>query len=156
MSLETLYNNAQTGTYVNKVKTTQASDVGAGQGVNFMDGTKRARYSPTSTPAADQFQTEFQRNAEGTYVIGGAQGTVPPTNDKSYALSRWTDKALKLPFESEGPSSLPNGYYTTRFRTAITPAGPTTIHNYTPLADKKFKDLNTSAAARINSKPTSL
>ena len=38
MTLEDLYNNAQTGTYVNKVRTAQAADAGAIGGVNFMDG----------------------------------------------------------------------------------------------------------------------
>ena len=150
MSLADLYNNAATGTYVGQVKTKQAADVGATDGVNFMDGARRRN------PEPDQFQTEFKRNAEGTYAIGGAQGSISPSNDKSYVLSRWTQRALKLPFEQDGPASLDKGYYTSKFRTATTPQGSMLIHNYTPLQNSSFKEKNTSAAARINSSPTSL
>jgi len=150
MSLVDLYNNAANGTYVGEVKAKQAADVGAKDGVNFMDGTRRRN------PEPDQFQTEFKRNAEGTYAIGGAQGTVSPSNDKSYVLSRWTSKALKLPFEQDGPASLDKGYYTSKFRTAVTPQGSVLIHNYTPLQNGSFKDKNVSVAARINARPTSL
>jgi hypothetical protein len=150
MSLENLYNQAANGTYVGRVKAQQATDANTTDGVNFMDGTRRRN------PEPDEFQTEFKRNAEGTYAIGGAQGTVSPTNDKNYVLSRWTPKSLKLAFEQDGPASLNKGYYTSRFRTATSPKGSVLVHNYTPLPNQTFKDKNSSAAARIASQATSL
>jgi hypothetical protein len=144
MSLEELYNSAANGTYVNKVRTTQAADVGEGRGVNFMDGT--ARTSPNN--AADQFQNNFMREDAGANVIGGAQGTLRnPTQN----LTRWTDKSFKLAFENDGPVSLANGYYyTNRFRTAITPKGTTEVHAYTPLNDGGYISKNPSAKIRYN------
>lgn len=150
MSLVDLYNNAAKGTYVGDVKAKQATDVGAKEGVNFMDGTRRRN------PEPDEFQTEFKRNAEGTYAIGGAQGTVSPTNNKTYELSRWTDKSLKLAFENEGPASLSSGYYNNRFRTAVTAKGEQIVHNYTPLKDKGYINKNQFAAIRFNAPSTSL
>ena len=148
MSLVDLYNQAEKGTYVGEVKTKHATDVGAKDGVNFMDGTRRRN------PEPDEYQTEFKRNAEGTYAVGGAQGTVSPTNDKNYQLSRWTEKSLKLAFEQEGPASLDKGYYTSRFRTATSPKGSVLVHNYTPLPESGYLDKNASAKARYNSAPT--
>ena len=150
MSLEELYNSADTTTYVGRVRTTQASDANVINGVNFLDGTKRGRAA-----VADQFQTEFTRNEPGAYVVGGAQGSVPTTNNKTYAMSRWTQKSLKLAFEQDGPASLDKGYYTNRFRTATSKAGDVLVHNYTPLNGKGFKDVNVAARNRINSAPTS-
>jgi hypothetical protein len=149
MSLVDLYNQAEKGTYVGEVKTKQATDVGAKDGVNFMDGTRRRN------PEPDEYQTEFKRNAEGTYAVGGAQGTVSPTNNKTYELSRWTPKSLKLAFEQEGPASLSNGFYNNRFRTATTAKGTQIVHNYTPLNNKGYVNLNSFAAARVNSSATS-
>ena len=145
MSLVDLYNSAANGTYVGEVKAKQATDVGAKDGVNFMDGTRRRN------PEPDEFQTEFKRNAEGTYAIGGAQGTVSPTNNKTYELSRWTQKSLKLAFENEGPASLSNGYYNSRFRTAVTAKGAQLVHNYTPINNNGYINKNSSAGLRYNS-----
>lgn len=150
MSLEALYNNADANTYVGQARTKQAANANTTSGVNFMDGTRRG-----TRPVADEFQREFTRNSEGSYVVGGAQGTVPTTTDKSYPLSRWTPRALKLAFEQDGPASLSRGYYIDRFRTAVSKAGSVLIHNYTPLAQKGFKDVNTSAKNRAQSSPTS-
>lgn len=150
MSLEALYNNADPRTYVGQVKNKQAADANTSMGVNFMDGTRRG---PRPTP--DEFQTEFTRNPEGTFLAGGAQGTVSPTADKTYSLSRWTPKSLKLAFEQDGPASLNKGYYIDRFRTATSNAGSVLVHNYTPLNNKGFKDLNSSAKMRIASAPNS-
>lgn len=152
MSLEDLYNNAANETYVGKVRRTQANDVGAGDSNSFLDGTRKTTRTLAS---ADAFQKEFTRNQGGSFVVGGAQGTVPATSDKSYPLSRWTTKALKLAFEQDGPASLSNGYYTNRFRTAYSKAGAVVVHNYTPLINGSFKDLNAAARAKINSSPTS-
>lgn len=149
MSLVDLYNSAANGTYVGEVKAKQATDVGAKDGVNFMDGTRRRN------PEPDEFQTEFKRNAEGTYAIGGAQGTVSPTNNKTYELSRWTQKSLKLAFENEGPASLSNGYYNSRFRTAVTAKGAQLVHNYTPINNNGYINKNSSAANRFNAPSTS-
>lgn len=150
MSLEALYNNADPQSYVGQVRTKQEAEANTTMGVNFMDGTRRG---PRPTP--DEFQTEFTRNRPNTFVVGGAQGSVPATTDKSYPLSRWTPKSLKLAFEQEGPASLNKGYYIDRFRTATSNAGSVLVHNYTPLRNKGFKDLNNSARARIVSSPTS-
>lgn len=153
MSLEELYNNASNGTYVGKVKATQVNDVGAGPSDSFFDGGRKTQKTLANQ---DVFQTEFTRNAAGTNANGGAQGTVPLSNDKSYQSSRWTSKALKLPFEGEGPASLNKGYYeNTRFRAAITPKGITPVHNYTPLPDGGYLNKNASAGLRYNSPATS-
>ena len=149
MSLVDLYNQAANGTYVGEVKAKQATDVGAKDGVNFMDGTRRRN------PEPDEFQTEFKRNAEGTYAIGGAQGTVSPTNNKTYELSRWTPKSLKLAFEQDGPASLDKGFYNNRFRTATTAKGTQLVHNYTPLNNGGYINKNSFALARFNSQATS-
>lgn len=150
MSLEELYNDANPNSYVGRVRTKQAADAEVTSGVNFMDGTRRG-----ARPSPDQFQTEFTRNSEGSFLTGGAQGVVPSTTDKSYPLSRWTRRALLLAFEKDGPASLQQGYYTNRFRTAYSKAGETLVHNYTPLLNQGFKDVNKSARDRINSAPTS-
>jgi len=152
MSLEALYNDADPKTYVGQVRTKQSNDVGAGASNSFLDGTRKTTRTLAS---ADLFQKEFTRNAGNSYVAGGAQGTVPTTSDKSYPLSRWTPKALKLAFEQDGPASLSRGYYNDRFRTAVSNTGNVLVHNYTPLAQKGFKDLNVSAKNRIQSSPTS-
>lgn len=151
MSLEELYNGAQAGTYVHSARTKQAAEAG-GRGdflVNNLDGTRRG-----SSPAEDQFQTEFKRNEAGAYTTGGAQGTVPPTNDKSYTNSRWTTRATKLAFEGrgQGPASLRDGFFQdNRFRTY----NSQTIHNYTPLAEGGYRNQNQSASLRVNSTPSS-
>lgn len=150
MSLVDLYNTAANGTYVGEVKAKQATDVGAKDGVNFMDGTRRRN------PEPDEFQTEFKRNAEGTYAVGGAQGTVSPTNNKSYELSRWTQKSLKLAFENQGPASLSEGYYNNRFRTAVTAKGEQRVHNYTPINNNGYVNKNQWASIRSNAPSTSL
>lgn len=153
MSLEKLYNEAATGTYVAKVKSTQASDVGAVAADSFFDGERKRTKTTANT---DIFQKEFTRNNAGSYAIGGSQGTVPATNDKAYTYSRWTGEALKLPFDGKGPVSLEKGFYdTTRFRTATTPKGSTSVHNYTPTVGKGYVDKNTFAFARANAVPTS-
>lgn len=152
MSLEALYNNADPNTYVGQARTKQANDVGPGAGNSFLDGTRKTTRTLAS---ADVFQKEFTRNAENSFIAGGAQGTVPTTSDKSYPLSRWTSRALKLAFEQDGPASLSRGYYIDRFRTAVSKAGSVLIHNYTPLAQKGFKDVNNSAKNRVQSSPTS-
>lgn len=135
-SLESLYNSAVTGTYVNKVRTEQGSDATAPSKVSFMDGQRR---STETTADTDVFQKEFQR--QSISPVGGAQGTIPSTNDKTYPLSRWTSRALQLAFEAgegqKGPSSLTKGFYdTTRFR--VWQAGQTeaNIHNYIPSVDR--------------------
>lgn len=149
MSLEQLYNNASNGTYVGQVKAAQV----AGPTDSFFDGSRKTNRTIANS---DVFQTEFTRNEAGTYAVGGAQGTVPPSNDKTYTYSRWTGEALKLPFDGRGPASLDKGFYdNSRFRTATTPKGPQTVHNYTPLEGKGYIDTNASARARYNSTSTS-
>jgi len=145
MSLETLYNQAAANTYVGTVRTRQASDAPTNQTlVNFLDGQPKAR---SNSQVADQFQTEFTRNAPNSYVSSGAQGITRNTNQ---SLTRWTDKSFKIAFDGEGPAQLKNGFYTTQFRTA----GSKLVHNYSPLTGKKFADLNTSAKARVAGSPS--
>lgn len=151
MSLEQMYNDAQAGTYVHSARTKQAEEAGSRGDflVNNLDGTRRP-----SRNAADEFQTEFKRNEGGAYVTGGAQGTVPPTNDKSYTVSRWTPRSLKLAFEGrgQGPASLRDGFFQdNRFRTY----NSKTVHNYTPLSNGGYRNVNPSAALRVNSTPSS-
>jgi hypothetical protein len=153
MSLEQKYLTAENGTYVASVRDKQApftttgrpnSDFGL---VNYMDGTRRR------TRADDEFQTEFKRNEAGAYVVGGAQGVL---RSQEQMLTRWTDRALKLAFETKGngPVSLINGYYNSeRFRVATGPKGSVSVHNYAPLQNKKFVDTNNSAKAKINGNP---
>lgn len=148
MSLEALYNAAQTGTYVNQVRTKQAADVGSGLGVNFMDGTRRGKNNNN----ADEYQREFTRNIAGANIIGGAQGTLRNPNE---SLTRWSTKSFKIAFDAEGPASLPNGFYnTTRFRVWKAGQISANIHNYTPLQNKGFVNINTSAGLRKNGSPS--
>jgi hypothetical protein len=142
MSLETLYNNAQSNTYVGTVRAKQSSTAPANTStplVNFLDGTKR------NGIAADQFQTEFTRNAAGSYVAGG----IPKHGGGE--LTRWTGKAYKIAFDGEGPTTLAKGYYTEQFRTA---RNGQLIHNYTPALAKHFTTLNQSARTRAVSSPS--
>ncbi len=154
MSLEEKYLNAARGTYVGSVRLKQAPFTTAGAPntdagiVNFMDGTPRRGRED------DEFQTEFKRNQPNAYTNGGAQGTVPVTSDKSYTLSRWTERSLKLAFEQDGPTSLDKGYYINRFRTAITPKGTTMVHNYTPLNNSGYINKSIAALAKYNGSPS--
>lgn len=154
MSLEQKYLTAAEGTYVGSVLRKQAPFKNSGAPntdygiVNFMDGTIRGK-----TRQPDTFQTEFKRNDAGSYVVGGAQGILRAQEEK---LTRWTDRALNLAFGNRGtgPASLVNGYfYNDRFKVATGPAGNIPVHNYAPLANKKFSDVNASAKARINGNP---
>lgn len=107
MTLEERYNNASANTYVGKVKSIQAADAGAGKGVNFMDGDGRGMWSPDSTAAPDQVQTEFTRNAAGDFRYGGG-GKVPGNPDNTYKLSRWLTKGVQ-----KGDTYLANNRFTT-------------------------------------------
>lgn len=160
MGLLEIYNAATTSAGRLKDVGNQASGTGAATGgtsttygVDFMDG------SPRQSSTADQFQTEFKKYAVGANKSSGANHTVPT----SYTPSRWTDKALKLAFENDGPASLPGGYYnTTRFRVAK--AGQTTanIHNYIPAANYNASTTGgyinqfSFARDRKNARPNSL
>lgn len=147
MSLETLYNQAASTTYVGTVRNRQAADAPTNQTlVNFLDGQPKGRVS-----SPDQYQTEFTRNLQGSYLSAGGQGV---TRNPNQSLTRWTSKAFKLAFDGEGPSQLPQGFYTNRFRTAVGPRGATTVHNYAPATGKKFGELNTSARTRVNGSPS--
>lgn len=149
MGLEQLYNEASAQSYVGMVRDKQSSDAPVEeQLVNYMDGTARTRPNNES----DEFQTEFRRNLPGSFKTGGSQ---PPatTNNKSYPLSRWTDRALRLAFEGRGvgPATLRDGFYTERFRTDT--AGRL-IHNYTPRSGERLIDKNMSAKLRNNTSPS--
>jgi hypothetical protein len=103
MTLEERYNAAGNETYVGRVKNLQAADAGAGSGVNFLDGDQRSVWSPGSTAAPDQVQTEFTRNNAGDFRYGGG-GKVPG----AYTLSRWLNKGIE-----KGDTYLSNNRFTT-------------------------------------------
>lgn len=105
MTLEERYNAAGTNTYVGRVKTSQAADAGAIDGVNFMNG----EGFTGKPPANDQVQTEFKRNAAGAFKYGGG-GKVPGT----YSLSRWLQPGLE-----KGDKYLANTKFTTSRGTLI-------------------------------------
>lgn len=107
MTLEERYNAASNDTYVGRVKSFQAADAGEREGVNFLDGDARNVWSPGSTAAPDQVQTEFKRNAEGDFRYGGG-GKVPGSPDNTYKLSRWLNKGVE-----KGDTYLSNNRYTT-------------------------------------------
>lgn len=147
MSLETLYNQAPSNSYAGIVRNRQAADAAAGQSlVNYLDGQARGR-----TPVPDQIQKEFTRNPANSYVSSGGQ---PIPRAVGESLTRFTDKAFKIAFDGVGPSQLAQGFYVNQYRTAVGPSGATTIHNYTPVNGKKFRDLSTSARNRINQSPS--
>jgi hypothetical protein len=150
MSLKDLYENASENSYVGRVRTRQSSDAGAGQGSNYMDGTPRQQ----NNSAPDEFQKEFTRNNAGAFKYGGDGKTPAATNDKSYPLSRWLSKAFKLAFEGQGPTTLPNGFFTNRFR-VINDAKNfnKTVHNYAPLPGLSFREQNSDAKKRIDGSP---
>lgn len=107
MTLEERYNAASANTYVGRVRSLQAAEVGAKDGVNFLDGDARNIWSPGSTAAPDQVQTEFKRNAEGAFRYGGG-GKVPGSPDNTYSLSRWLKKGVE-----KGDTYLVNNRFTT-------------------------------------------
>lgn len=151
MSLEALYNQAAANTYVGTVRTRQAATAPTNQTlVNFLDGQPKTR---SNTQVADEFQTEFTRNAPNSYVSAGAQGIARNPNQ---TFTRWTDKSFKLAFDNEGPSQLRNGFYTNQFRPTYVGIDGVLkqVHMYTPNNGKKFGDMNNSAKTRIASSPS--
>jgi hypothetical protein len=146
MTLEERYNQAAETTYVGKVRAQQAADAGARGGVNFMDGDGRGSWSQGQTPAVDQVQTEFSRNAAGAYRYGGAGKVPASTNDKTYPLSRWLSRGV-----TKGDTYFTN----TRFINIgdVRNAPGTRVHKYSPLTeDDKFiaKALQELAKGRVN------
>jgi hypothetical protein len=120
-----------------------------------MDGTRRSVGNATE----DEFQSEFTRNAPGSYVAGGAQppaGLGTNADEPTSGLTRWKAPAFNLAFngEGEGPSQLINGFYKTPTIFRKDSRG-NDIHNYTPLTDSRFQDKNTSVRNRVNAGPTS-
>ena len=147
MSLESLYNQAASNTYVGTVRTRQAADAPTNQTlVNFLDGQPREN-------SQDVFQKEFTRNASKSFLSAGAQGV---SRNPNQSYTRWTNKSFKLAFENEGPSQLRNGFYTNQFRPSYVDSNGLLkqVHQYTPLNGKKFGDINTSAYNRIKSSPS--
>ena len=151
MSLEALYNQAASNTYVGTVRTRQAADAPTNQTlVNFLDGQPKTR---SNTAVPDEFQTEFTRNAPNTHVAGGAQG-ISRAPGQSY--TRWTNKSFKLAFDGEGPAQLKNGFYTNQFRPVYPDVNgrPRQVHMYAPIVNKRFSDVNSAARARIATSPS--
>jgi hypothetical protein len=104
MTLEERYNAAGANTYVGRVRTLQAADVGGNKpGVNFMNG---EGFTGTP-PAPDQVQTEFTRNNAGDFKYAGG-GKVPGSPDNKYVLSRWLTKGVE-----KGDTYLTNTRFTT-------------------------------------------
>jgi hypothetical protein len=151
MSLEQRYNQAAANTYVGTVRTRQAANAPVNQTlVNFLDGQPKTR---ANSNAADEFQTEFTRNAPGTHVAGGAQGI---SRNPNQSYTRWTNKSFKLAFDGQGPSQLANGFYTNQFRPTYADINGTQrqVHMYTPAVNKRFGDVSTAARRRIASSPS--
>lgn len=107
MTLEERYQKAPATSYVGKVRDAQAADVGSGAGVNFMDGEGKSKWESGKSPAPDQYQNEFTRNAEGDFRYGGG-GKVPGSPDNTYKLSRWLTKGTQ-----KGDTYLTNNRFTT-------------------------------------------
>lgn len=108
MTLEERYNNAAANTYVGRVKSLQAAEVGGdAPGVNFFDGDPRGIWSPDATAAPDQVQSEFTRNSAGAFRYGG-DGKVPGSADNTYRLSRWLNRGVE-----KGDTYLTNNRFTT-------------------------------------------
>lgn len=128
MTLEERYNAAGADSYVGRVKTLQAADVGAGKGVNFLDGDGRGQWSPGSEAAPDVVQNEFTRNAAGDFRYGGG-GKVPG----SYLLSRWLDRGI-----TKGDTYFANNKFTT-IQDVRNPNN--LVHKYSPLSGKSFQDI---------------
>jgi hypothetical protein len=151
MSLEALYNQAARNTYVGISRDRQAAMAPTNQTlVNFLDGQPKNR---SNTSVADEFQTEFTRNAPGTHVAGGAQGI---SRNPNQSYTRWTSKSFKIAFDNEGPAQLSNGFYTNQFRPTYTDVNglQKQVHEYTPTNGKKFGDVNNAARSRITSSPS--
>ena len=109
MDLKTRYENAPDTTYAGRVRTTQAADVGAGSGVNFMD----AGYASPGGATADTMQSNFQRRAsEDKTYTRGAETTVLAGELKG--ASRWYGRALNFAFTDPSSTStgLTNSQYT--------------------------------------------
>jgi hypothetical protein len=131
MNLEERYRTAAASSYVGKVRTTQAADAGAGQGVNFLDGNSRPQFQPGSVAAPDEVQDEFTRNVAGAFRYGGGGKTPASTNDKSYPLSRWLPAGT-----DKGDTYFTNNRYTTISDVRNAPG--TIVHKFSPLAGKAF------------------
>jgi len=139
MDLKTRYENAAASTYVGKVRTMQAADAGAINGVNFMNGEGFVG----TPPAPDQVQTEFKRGAEGDFKYGGGSKVPAATNNKSYPLSRWLAKGI-----DKGDTYLTN----TRFNTLSDVRNSSKkIQEYDwRAAGNSFAGKSTSAKTRID------
>lgn len=142
MTLEERYNQAAASTYVGKVRTMQAADAGAIDGVNFMNGEGFVG----KPPAPDQVQTEFKRNAAGDYRYGAGDKNPASTNDGTYPLSRWLSKGLE-----KGATYLTN----VRFNTVKDVRnGNTKLQNYDwRNAGNSFAGKLTTAKNRIDGGP---
>jgi hypothetical protein len=109
MSLIDLYNSTTESTYVGRVRLTQAgiqradpdgtsANLPLTRGVNLMDAFRR------SAGQDDAMQTEFTRNAPGSYRYAG-NGKIPGTGvdqNDTKNLTRWTGKALNFAFVDPG------------------------------------------------------
>lgn len=151
MSLEQMYNDAASNTYVGTVRTRQESgaSVTGAPIVNFLDGNPTQPYRQGVAGAPDEFQTEFKRNRPNQFKASGAQGVV---RGDTQTYTRWSDKAFKIAFDGEGPVTLARGFYNNKFRTD--PVSNALIHSYTPAEGKRFSDVNNSARTRANSSPS--
>jgi hypothetical protein len=152
MSLEQRYKDADKTSYVGRVRDLQAADAGAGRGVNFLDGDGVGKWTPGRTDSPDTFQKGFTRESEGTYRYGTNKSPAA-TNDKSYPLSGWLDKSLKMAFEGVGPAARPKGLWLDNRLTTLKDVrnGDTKLHTYAPLKDKAFSDvLGEMAKGRVN------
>jgi hypothetical protein len=134
MNLEQRYNTAPENSYVGRVRTKQAADVGVGIGVNFMD----AGYASPGGATADTMQSNFQRRAsEDKNFTRGAETTIAAGELKG--ASRWYGRALNFAFTNPGSTStgLTNSQYTSfkGMRTGTKDAwvdNPSFFHRWNP------------------------
>jgi hypothetical protein len=141
MNLEDRYNASPASSYVGRVRTRQAEEAGAIEGVNFMDGV------PRETAGPDTIQEGFIRNQAGAFKYGGA-GKVPGTS----GLSRWLAPGLE-----KGDDYFTNNKFTTILAGDIRNAPGTLVHKYSPISGKKFQEsdiLSALAKTKISGAPS--
>jgi hypothetical protein len=120
-----------------------------GTGVNFMDGQARGPWTNGSTAVADVWQKGFVTNDK---VIKPAAN-----NDKSYQDSKWIQDKEELAFSGKGPPQINTGYHGNPRYTILDDVKNKSLvlHNYTPIKNKGFADIDTWGKTRVAAGPTS-
>ena len=144
MTLEERYKAATVDSYVGRVKTFQAAATKSDRGVDFMDGDPRSG----TAVAPDKYQTEFTRNAPGSFRYGGGGKTAG-----AVGLTRWLPEAFKIAFEGSGPVTLSSGYWGNTKFTLLNNLrnANVTVHNYAPIKTKTFTEsLSNISRPKVN------